>query len=220
MSLIPRGIAFASLYASGRAVLRAQAPAVHACDALPGSRRWKSYKEKELEKERELPRGDKIPFDHVRVVDPDTGKLGELEPLAALLARINKKEVMVQSMVRDQPIVRLLDRHEEHQKKKDARAKERANATRPRKTIQFTYGISAADLEHKLKKARQELEKRSPIDIQISFKRNQEIDKDARATMAETCKSRLADLAIFRKMDAVPGRTVLEFDLDPAAFKK
>ncbi|KZV85663.1 hypothetical protein EXIGLDRAFT_725589 [Exidia glandulosa HHB12029] len=222
MSLLTRSLAFASLYASGRAVLRARPPALPhlvPAPALPSSRRWVSLKERERDKERELPRNEDIPFTDVQIRDPETGRLGNFEPLADLLNRINKKETMVQLAVRDKPIVVLVDRRESHDRKKAAREKEKAQLMGKRKTIRFTWGISSGDLDHKMKQAIQALEKRSPVDIVMLYKKKQEVDREARAAMERNIKQQLSDLAIFRKSENTPNQFSLEFDVNPAALK-
>ncbi|EJD54128.1 hypothetical protein AURDEDRAFT_110730 [Auricularia subglabra TFB-10046 SS5] len=204
-AFLPRRLTFASFYASSRAVLRSAAPAV-----APGSRRWKADM---------LPRNNEIPFSNVHVVD-EAGRLGPLEPLRGVIERAGDPKVWaVQLRSRGEPIVQIVNRHEARAKLKEQRAREKAGATKARKTIQFTWGVDRADLVHKLKRARQELERRSPVDIALLHRKNQPVGREARQDVLNLTKDILGDLAIFRKMESGVGRTTLVFDLNHAALK-
>ncbi|KAH7105319.1 hypothetical protein BKA62DRAFT_689313 [Auriculariales sp. MPI-PUGE-AT-0066] len=159
------------------------------------------------------PWNEDIPFALVHVIDAETNKLGELESLTELLARTNTKQMVVQLMSKTPPAVRIFDRRELKEMYKERKASNKENRVRPRKEIQFSWGISRGDLDIKVSKARAELDKRTPVDIILQHRKKQEVEMDQRDQVVQYIKDGLAEHGVYRRMESGPSRTTLIFDL-------
>ncbi|KAH7924824.1 hypothetical protein BV22DRAFT_1090180 [Leucogyrophana mollusca] len=163
--------------------------------------------------------GDKIPHPYVRVVNSETGKLEPVTSLKSLIASLDKKVWLVELVSeKPEPLVKIVDRKESFRKLKEQQRAHRAGIkASAQKEIQVTWGVGAGDLEHKLAKARSELEKGYRVDIVIAPKKRQPLPKpsemEARANeMAAT----LADIAKeWKARDVQKTITVMSFQKLP-----
>jgi translation initiation factor IF-3 len=137
-----------------------------------------------------IPINNDIPYTYVRVVDPETRKPLPPRPLAEvvgnLATEVQPKQVggppkifvtqfaqlvaPPSEATNGYALVKLVDRREAAAREKTQRLK--AHASRKaceEKEIQFAWGIGTADVQHKLRKARQELER--GVRVQLVFAR-------------------------------------------------
>jgi translation initiation factor IF-3 len=122
-------------------------------------------------------RNDEIPFRLVHLVDPETQKLQPLTSLRGLLNSLDLKANYVELVAETPaPVVKVVSHKEEYermrQQKLEAKARGKPAET---KELQMTWGVAPGDLAHKLKKARQELEKGNRVDIVYAPKKGQTV---------------------------------------------
>jgi len=120
---------------------------------------------------------DKIPFEVVRLVDPESGSLHPLTPLKTLLNSINRKTHHIE-LVADapDPIVRIVDTKQARERYKEAKKRAHAVArAQVRKEVQVTWGVAEGDLAHKLGKVRQELVGGKKVDLIFASKKGQAV---------------------------------------------
>jgi translation initiation factor IF-3 len=131
-----------------------------------------------------------IPYTYVRVVDPETRKPLPPKPLAevvdSLATEIQPKQgggppktfvtqfaqlvAPPSEATNGYALVKLVDRKEAAAREKTQRIKAQASRrASEEKEIQFAWSIGAADVQHKLRKARQELER--GVRVQLVFAR-------------------------------------------------
>ena len=131
-----------------------------------------------------------IPYTYVRVVDPETRKPLPPKPLAevvdSLATEIQPKQgggspktfvtqfaqlvAPPSEATNGYALVKLVDRREAAVREKTQRIKAQASRrASEEKEIQFAWSIGAADVQHKLRKARQELER--GVRVQLVFAR-------------------------------------------------
>jgi translation initiation factor IF-3 len=136
------------------------------------------------------PINNDIPYTYVRVVDPETRKLLPPRPLTEVVNNLAtevqpkqgkgppKKFVTQFAQLVAPPseatngyaLVKLVDRREAAAREKTQRLKAQVTRkAREEKEIQIAWSIGAADLQHKLRKARQELER--GVRVQLVFAR-------------------------------------------------
>jgi len=139
----------------------------------------RQYKTKHFEGGSDFPNrvfGPTIPHPVVRVVDPETGKLSETTvSLRKLLEERDPKTEFIELVSTDpEPIVKVGDRQAMWAQHKELKKKQ-SQGTRAgtRKEVQLTWGVAGGDLQHKLGKARKELEKGIRVDVAIAPKRGQ-----------------------------------------------
>ncbi|SDA06012.1 BZ3501_MvSof-1269-A2-R1_C54g00295 [Microbotryum saponariae] len=129
-----------------------------------------------------------IPLRQIILVDPETNALLPPAPLRTILSQLDRTRYSILLVATDKGICKILDKKKEYDKKKDkAQAikdkneQARNNASpsssggggasvatgSPPKEIQMTWGVSTHDLEHKLKKGRQFLEKGHRVTVII-----------------------------------------------------
>jgi len=125
-----------------------------------------------------IPRADhlrnaNIPYETVYLVTD--GRLGPPTPLSHLLASIDPQEVFIELVnEKPQPIVKIISKRDRYVKQKEWRKKQREVAlSNMRKEIQLTWGIEPGDLEHKLDKARRDIEKGIRVELVFAPKANQ-----------------------------------------------
>ncbi|TDL29148.1 hypothetical protein BD410DRAFT_779477 [Rickenella mellea] len=123
------------------------------------------------------PKNEKIPYNYVSIVDNETGRIKPGPPvsLVELLRSVDLKTTIVQLVTsKPAPLVKLLDKKALAIAKKDYKERQKA---RPRpveqKEIQMTWGVGVSDMEHKLKKAREELARGNRVDVVIAPKAKQ-----------------------------------------------
>ena len=113
-----------------------------------------------MKKERTFPTGAQIPYKLVQVQEAD-GTLHDPRELPDILNSVDRKTHIVRLVSHEPPIVRILSQLEDQtmklERKAEKKLKERNRVET--KEMQFTWLTSDADFEHKMSKARQELEK-------------------------------------------------------------
>jgi len=134
-----------------------------------------------------------IPHDVVVLVDPATKGLLPPSTLAGLLASLDRTRYAIQLVdaAHDPPICRILDKKEQYQREKDKKAKAQERAKDPATTpgagggspkeVHLTWGVSAHDLEHKLKKGKEMLARGKRVLVclgdkkRVAVKANQDV---------------------------------------------
>ncbi|KAG1759056.1 hypothetical protein EDD22DRAFT_158594 [Suillus occidentalis] len=162
---------------------------------------------------------DKIPFRVVRLVHPETGKLGPPVRLSDVLESVDLKAFRVELVTEEpEPIVKIVDRRDSYQKwKEQKKAIRKGMKAGEQKEIQLTWGVDNGDLKHKITKARTELEKGYRVDIVIAPRKGQRLPKpDAMAARASEIASMLLDIAKeWRARDVQKTITVMSFQKLP-----
>lgn len=119
------------------------------------------------------PQNEEIPYRSVRLVDPDTGHLNPPALLKSVLQAVASKTHFLELVSENpEPIVRVICRKDRHEKLKEIKQK-RKDSKREDKEIQLTWGVAAGDLQHKLKKVRQELQKGNRVSLVFAPKKGQ-----------------------------------------------
>lgn len=140
--------------------------------------------EKKDETPKKIPRNKDIPYDVVRIVDPETKKPSDPIPLSRVLdmlkERVDGKEVEVRyaEVVRPPsdelggyPLVRLFDRAAMYELSKQRKVKALESRRRnDQKEIQLTWTAALGDVQHKLRKVRQEIERGRRVSFVVTEK--------------------------------------------------
>jgi len=158
------------------------------------------------------PRNKEIPYDRVRLVDAETSALGPFIPLEDILATLNKKEEMLELVAeKPDPIVKVVDKKASYSRMKEQKARKKDEAkTREEKEVQMTWGVASGDLQHKLKKARQELQKGNRVNLVFAPKKGQESLTPAQmAERVQETVDLLADVGKEWKVREAQGRTAV-----------
>jgi translation initiation factor IF-3 len=126
-------------------------------------------------------RNERIGRPVVQLVDPETGKLREPERLTDVVARIDKEHYYVELVNEEPPIVKIISKKDDYLKKKAAKlkAKEAKGRQMETKELQMTWGVAVGDIEHKMKKARQELERGNRVELVYAKKKRQPVPSPA-----------------------------------------
>lgn len=126
-------------------------------------------------------RNEKIPFSDVHLVDLENNGQLIKTPLADLIAKIDREEYFVELQSSEPlPVVKIINRKEATARKKISKERQKLNARKnTQKEFQFTWGMGAGDLEHKLDKAKAELQKGSRVDLVIAPKNKQKAPPEA-----------------------------------------
>ncbi|KZT74476.1 hypothetical protein DAEQUDRAFT_761324 [Daedalea quercina L-15889] len=135
--------------------------------ALAGGTRRKNNK-KNL-----IVRNEDIPFRVVKLVDRETGRLGdEWLALADILKTVDRKREYLELVgEKPDPIVKVFKSSDIFNKKRLEAEKKKAK--RVQKEVQVSWAISPGDLEHKLEKVREELEAGNRVDLAYVTKSGQ-----------------------------------------------
>ncbi|BGP39644.1 hypothetical protein JCM10449v2_003595 [Rhodotorula kratochvilovae] len=124
-----------------------------------------------------------IPHEVVVLVDPATKGLLPPSRLAELLASLDRTRYAIQLVdpAHEPPICRILDKKEQYQRERDRKAKEQERAKDPAaapgagggapKEVHLTWGVSAHDLEHKLKKGKEMLARGNRVLVCLADKK-------------------------------------------------
>ncbi|KII96019.1 hypothetical protein PLICRDRAFT_34976 [Plicaturopsis crispa FD-325 SS-3] len=165
---------------------------------------------KQIDKKREAPEkipeklGDhfinaSIPYRTVRLLDAKTGERQELEALTDVLARIDEKKQFLELLTETpEPLVRIQDWKETREKFKALRkaSKAKGQDTAVQKEIQMTWGVAGGDFDHKILKAREELEKGNRVHLAFAPKRGQpRPTQEEMQSRADMCVEMLADIS-------------------------
>ncbi|KAG6874006.1 hypothetical protein C0995_007963 [Termitomyces sp. Mi166 len=114
----------------------------------------------------------RIPHRLVHLVDPETGKLSDLQPLKAILASLNQDSHYVELVNENPaPIVRIYNRYIEKTRAAEIahRAREVARQN-VQKEVQLSWGSAPADLAHKISKVREDLLRGARVDLVFARK--------------------------------------------------
>ncbi|QJG67284.1 translation initiation factor IF-3 [Mycoplasma phocoenae] len=113
-----------------------------------------------------------IPFPKVFVTDEDGTKIGVLSKAEAIeLAKSQKKDLVLISMVDNKPITRILDygKFKYNRKKKAKEAKEKQSVTVNRE-VRLTVNIGDHDLNTKARKAREFILNGDRVKVSLKFR--------------------------------------------------
>ncbi|KAH0839553.1 mitochondrial carrier domain-containing protein [Lanmaoa asiatica] len=118
------------------------------------------------------PTNRQIPFDHVFVVDPETNKLSPTKQRLKDLLENRQKRVIELVASTPEPIVRVTTRSEVEARYREMKraARRGAKVGEEPKEVQLTWGVARGDLEHKLRKARRDLEKGYRVVVVVTMK--------------------------------------------------
>ncbi|KAH9950168.1 hypothetical protein B0H21DRAFT_660479, partial [Amylocystis lapponica] len=184
------------------------------------------------------PRNEEIQYRIVRLVNPETSVLEPPAPLQAILARLaaknaaappdpdapddaaarkkrkkKKKEGYYVELVvaEPEPIVKLVSSHDVYAKQQQQREKKREQRARDEKELQLTWGVALADLEHKLGKARTELEKGNRVSLVYAGRKGQtRLSPQEMEARAKEVVDSLADAgAEWKARDVSPHTTIV-----------
>ncbi len=114
----------------------------------------------------------------MRLVDPDTKSLHPPKPLSAILESLvrntsDKNRLTVELVSeKPEPIVKIINPAERYKQEKETKEKRKKSRVQE-KEIQMTWGVASGDLEHKLKKARSELQDGNKVNIVYAPKKGQ-----------------------------------------------
>ncbi|KAL5530491.1 hypothetical protein ACEPAF_6749 [Sanghuangporus sanghuang] len=118
------------------------------------------------------PRDNGIKIPTVQLVD-ENNKLCPPEPLEDILGRVKQRTHYVELVQKDPPIVKIGSRETEREARKAAKTKERPKVSKmERKEIQVTWNVTDSDLDHKIKKAREQLDRNNLVDFAFAPKAN------------------------------------------------
>lgn len=161
--------------------LARNAPLPASCSPLPQSIIYQTlrFAAKKVSKP-DRPRNESIKFRVVRLVDPETEKLGPPIVLKDLLAEIQgdkqRRKTQYVELVSEtpEPIVKIMDKAAEYQRKKEVQKKKKLTTRITQtKEIQMTWGVASGDWAHKLRNAREALEQRHRVSIVYAPKKGQ-----------------------------------------------
>ncbi|KAI0076213.1 hypothetical protein K474DRAFT_1293765 [Panus rudis PR-1116 ss-1] len=150
------------------------------------------------------PIDEQIQYTRVRMVDPETKKLGPLVELQRLLIELNggakksKRPYLVELVTeKPEPIVRIVKRSDAWAATKEAKQKRKEKAkAEDVKEIQLTWGTDLHDFEHKLKKVREELESGHKVSMVFAPKKGQPwLNKDGMKVKVDEAVAQLSDVA-------------------------
>lgn len=111
------------------------------------------------------PRNSEITHATVQLVNPETNRLDPPKPYAEILNSIELKDNFVELVSSDPPIVKIVNKREANAARKEMKERKRVQPKNEMKEVQMTWGVGAADLSHKLKKAQEELEKGNRVSL-------------------------------------------------------
>jgi len=155
---------------------------------------------------------EKIPHLFVQVPDPETGRLREPESLDKLLQTVDRKTHAVVLVASDPPVVKIIDKSEEFRRRKQEKLAQRQNATKERKVVKLSSGISHGDLQHKLDSAQKHLAKRHEVEFLITTKWKRDRAQDiSPTTLEEQVDERLRDVGQLRKREQAGSTTMLQY---------
>lgn len=120
------------------------------------------------------PTDENIKNKTVRVIDADG--VGHPIQLSTILANINRKTTLVElvSDTKEQgTLVKIVDKLERARRLREAKLKAKAARKPTAKEMQLTWATDGHDLEHKLGKARKDLQRGARVDIVLTAKSGQ-----------------------------------------------
>ena len=133
---------------------------------------------------RSHPKNGQIPYEIVQVLDPD-GTLHHPTRLTKLLESIDPTTHLVRLVKDHPPTVRVLTQLEEKMRKLQTKAEKKVSESKRRianKEAQFSWFTSGTDFEHKLAKARAELQK-GDVRLDVVFNPKQGVKNPTRDEM-------------------------------------
>ncbi|KAG6890756.1 hypothetical protein C0992_012728 [Termitomyces sp. T32_za158] len=116
-----------------------------------------------------------IPHRFVRLVDPETGRLHDPQPLKSILSTIDSRSHYLE-LVTDipEPIVKIFNRYVEKTRAAEAAYKAREVVRQNvHKEVQLSWSSAPADLAHKINKVREDLLRGARVDLVFARKSKQ-----------------------------------------------
>ncbi|GAA6014043.1 hypothetical protein JCM10207_000217 [Rhodosporidiobolus poonsookiae] len=168
-------------------------------------------------------RDEDIPHRTVVLVDPESKALLPPSTLSSLLASLDRTRYALQlaDASHDPPICRLIDKkgeydraREKKQAQQDKAKSPTSAASAPPREVHFTWGVSAHDLQHKLKKGREFLEKGGRVLVCLGDKPGTKVraSGEVRGKVIREVQDALEGLGTLSGRPAnKQGLTVLEF---------
>lgn len=115
---------------------------------------------------------ERIPYEDVRLASPEG--LGPYTPITTILATLNRKYQFLELVSeKPDPIVRIKDAKQAYRRERERALK--ATKTGELKEVSISWSAAEGDLERKLKKAREELEKGHHVELHFARKQGQPV---------------------------------------------
>ncbi|GAA6039853.1 hypothetical protein JCM8097_006763 [Rhodosporidiobolus ruineniae] len=168
-------------------------------------------------------RDEDIPHRTVILVDPTTKALLPPSTVSSLLASLDRTRFSIQlaDASADPPICRLVDKKAEYDKAREKKDKDKERAKQPNsvanqppREVHFTWGVSAHDLEHKLKKGREFLEKGGRVQVHLADKKGTTVrpNQEVKQQVIRQVEQALEGIGALQGKPSVKhGQTILEF---------
>ncbi|BGP15714.1 hypothetical protein JCM10213_006115 [Rhodosporidiobolus nylandii] len=218
-----------------RAIPLARPPSARACptcaslvpSSRPARRPFSTSRRALLPPKKQAAKGvirdEDIPHETVVVVDPTSKGLLPPSTVSSLLASLDRTRYAIQlaDASHDPPICRIIDKKGEYDKAREKKVKEQERAKTPQsaanqppREVHFTWGVSAHDLDHKLKKGKEFLEKGGRILVCLADKSGSKV-KASGEVKGKVIRDVQNALEGFGTLQGRPtnkhGTTVLEF---------
>ncbi|KAG6885781.1 hypothetical protein C0993_009886 [Termitomyces sp. T159_Od127] len=159
-----------------------------------------------------------IPHRFVRLVDPETGRLNELQPLKSVLRTLDLRSHYLELVTdKPEPIVRIYNRYAEKTRAAEAESRAREVARQNvHKEVQLSWASAPADLAHKINKVREDLMRGARVDLVFARKsRQQRLDPAAMHERASEAIESLKDVSKeWKERELRPSQGVLVVHLD------
>ncbi|GAA5830887.1 hypothetical protein JCM11251_001111 [Rhodosporidiobolus azoricus] len=172
-------------------------------------------------------RDEDIPYQKVVIVDPATKSLLPPSTISSLLASLDRSRYLIQLVdpSHDPPICRLVDKKEQYTKAREKKAKEverskapSSAASGPPREVHFTWGVSAHDLGHKLKKGKEFLAKGGRVLVCLTDKSGSvKASNELKGQVIREVQKALEGSGMLQGRPSFKnGATILEFKPEPA----
>lgn len=164
-------------------------------------------------KYRKVVKNDRIPHDIIQIVDSG-GRLGPPTKLLEALEQIDRKaEDLYLVSTTPVPVVKIMKKQDVYEKKKELKAQARNVLKRNiQKEVQLTWSAASADLAHKMKKIREELERGYKVDLVFTTKKGQKAPTQQEMhERLDEIKNEMGDLAKEWKAREVRAATALMY---------
>ncbi|KAI8145569.1 translation initiation factor IF-3, C-terminal domain-containing protein [Fennellomyces sp. T-0311] len=111
------------------------------------------------------------------------------------------------------PVCRLFDKKAMFEKQKQKKKSKQGNPEAVVKEIVFGWNVSEHDMEHKLGRAKQFLEKGNKVKIEIVTKKGQQrLDKDEKAEVIDRVAAHLGEYKISKKPSMAGGNCIMQYE--------
>ena len=141
-------------------------------------------------------RNEAIPVLVARLVNPETGSLGEAVVVRDVLATIPRKTHCLELVTREpEPIVKIISLKEEYVRKRAKQAQRLLNRAPEEKEVQLSWNVAPSDLRFKLRKAHEDLADGHRVTIVFASKSKQpSLKPEAQQAIIDDTMRILADV--------------------------